>query len=348
MQHLFSRFLAKPAGKLVPAETPVAAPATPVALPPLNIRYYTDYPTCNLACSYCVAGHGTTFQKPPTSRWDPARYRRVMANVAKLPYAVNIRIGVGGEFFVSKDLVDGARLLSQSPNLHALNLITNLTLSVAQFEKTFQGFDESKIAMVASFHPEQIKDHADWFDKAAEFSGRYDFAVIMVAFPEALDIIAAHKASLNARGVDVFIQPFVGPHKEKWYPQAYSDAEREQIKAMIYSRHDYEYLLNAKRPGACNAGYRAIFIDPMGIVTPCGMGKYHGSLGNLAESPDLALRDGPAPCPFSSCQCDTENVNTVEFHTHYEKSGANQHRYRYRFGDLAALDDRYDEWKIHY
>jgi hypothetical protein len=41
-------------------------------------------------------------------------------------------------------------------------------------------------------------------------------------------------------------------------------------------------------------------------------------------------------------------VNTVEFHTHYEKSGANQHRYRYRFGDLAALDERYDEWKIHY
>src|SRR5262244_3961787 len=89
----------------------------------LNIRYYTDYPSCNLSCNYCIAGHGDKHPKPQ-AQWSEQRFLTIIDNIAKLPYDVNIRFGVGGEFFVSRTLVDGARRLSCRRNVISLNLIT--------------------------------------------------------------------------------------------------------------------------------------------------------------------------------------------------------------------------------
>src|SRR5215472_2218502 len=105
----------------------------------LNIRYYTDFPTCNLRCSYCIAGHGDKYAKPQ-SQWNEQRFLTIVDNIGKLPFDVNVRFGVGGEFFVSRTLVDAARLLSHRPNIVSLNLITNLTLSLKQYEKLFSGY----------------------------------------------------------------------------------------------------------------------------------------------------------------------------------------------------------------
>src|SRR5271165_6895528 len=81
----------------------------------LNIRYQTAYPTCNLSCSYCIAGHGDKHPKRE-SQWNEQRFLAIVDNIGKLPYDVNIRVGVRGEFFVSRTLVDAARHLSHRRN----------------------------------------------------------------------------------------------------------------------------------------------------------------------------------------------------------------------------------------
>lgn len=313
----------------------------------LNIRFYTDFPTCNFKCDYCVAGHGSMHAKGE-SQWDAQRYHKIIHNIMRLPHKINIRIGVGGEFFISKELAAGAQLLSHSDNIYALNLITNLSFSQAQYEKILAGFDHSKLALVASFHPTEVKNHEEWLERAVAMRKTMDLAVIMVATPSALPLIRDVKHYLNERGVPVFLQSMLGSIGGKAYPQSYTQEEREEIRRLIYSRHDYEYLVNAKKPGLCNAGFKAIYVTAKGIVYPCGMGIYDTPLGNLSVSPHLTLNDSAQMCPFKSCICDTENQNTHDFTKHYRHTGRNQHIYEYQLKEQALSDPAYDEWSIPY
>ncbi len=313
----------------------------------LNIRYYTDYPICNFKCFYCVAGHGEIYEKP-VSNYTDERYLQVMDTIAQIPRDLNIRIGVGGEFFVSKTLVDGARKISHSPNVKSLNLITNLSFSLKQYDKIFQGFDESKIALVASFHPTEVENHMEWFEKAAAMDQRFDFAVILVGFPDNIEAIRNYKNTLNGLGVTVFIQPFLGDYKGRFYPRDYTREEHDALKDMMYSRHDYEYMLMHKKPGLCHAGETSVYVNPEGKVYPCGMGYYEHAIGDFTQGPELQLNDGPLPCGFASCHCDTENINTVEFEQHYAWVGKNQHKYAYRFAKEAEKNPRLGEWEIAY
>src|SRR5579871_929398 len=127
----------------------------------LNVRYFTAFPKCNYSCTYCIAGHGEAFPKRE-SPWNPERYLVIIENLTKLPFKINIRLGVDGEFFLDRTLIEGARRLSLSSNVVSLNLITNLSFSYSQYKRLFSGFREEKIAIIASFHPGEVGNHAAW------------------------------------------------------------------------------------------------------------------------------------------------------------------------------------------
>jgi hypothetical protein len=313
----------------------------------VNVRFATAFPRCNYSCTYCIAGHGEVFPARE-SRWDPERYERIVENLTRLRFPFNIRLGVAGEFFLDRTLIDGARRLSTASQTVSINLITNLSFRYRQYKALMAGFREDKIAIVASFHPSEVKDHDAWLETATAMAADYDFAAVLVAYPPLLGGIAGYRAELLARGIETFVQPFIGVLGTKSYPRDYSAEERSFLRGIMYSRHDVEYLLNLKKPGLCKAGFRSIFVNPEGLVFPCGMGTYSEPLGNLAEGPDLKLRADVKPCPFQACQCDTENINTVQFGVHYERDSANQHKYRYRFREAALADHHLDEWEIDY
>jgi hypothetical protein len=329
----------------LPERTPVARSRQREGV--VNIRFATEFPRCNYACPYCIAGHGDVFPKGE-KRWDPGRYERIVENLTRVCFPFNIRFGVDGEFFLDRTLIDGARRLSLAPQTVSINLITNLSFQYPQYKKLLAGFREDKVAIVASFHPTEVKDHHRWMETATAMAASYDFAVVLVAYPPLLGGIAGYRAKLRGMGIETFVQPFIGMIASKSYPRDYSAEERSFLKSIMYSRHDVEYLLNLKKPGLCKAGFRSIYVNPEGLVFPCGMGTYSEPLGNLAEGPDVKLRSGVAPCPFQTCQCDTENINTVQFGIYYEHDSANQHKYRYRFREAALTDRGLDEWRIDY
>lgn len=315
--------------------------------PVINIRYVTDYPKCNYACVYCIAGHGEVTEGRER-HWDESRYAKILENITQIPHKVNLRLGVAGEFFLDKQLVEGAARLSHSDNISSLNLITNLSFKYHQYKKKLKDYRVDKVAIVASYHPSEIEDSAQWIDVAAQMSADYDFSVVMVAFPPFLGDLKENYDTLKARGLEVFIQPFIGLWEKKMYPQAYSSEEEELIRSLMYSRHDYEFLMKLKKPGLCNAGYLSLYVNPHGVVYPCGMGAYENQLGNLSESPKLQLKSFATPCPFQQCQCDTENINTVQFSQFYKFDDLNQHKYHYRFEQESLSDKRIDEWMISY
>ena len=312
----------------------------------INVRFYTDYNACNYSCPYCIAGQNN--KANIVEKWDDTNFDAIIENLTRLPFKINIRLGVGGEFFLNKKLVADAKKLSHARNVKSVNLITNLSFSVAQYEKMLGDFDKKKLAVVASYHPTEVTDHARWLESAEYMQDNYDFAVIVVAYPPSLGILSALKKELNEHGHTVFVQSFVGDYEGKKYPYAYTQDEKQFLKSIFYSRHDYEFFVEAIKPGLCNSGYKSFYVDMTGEVIPCGMQIKYESMGNLARSPEIKLNRKPQMCRGKTCMCDTENMNTVAFAQHYNKSNKNQHVYTYRYAEEAKSDPRVDEWNIEY
>ncbi|OYP35434.1 hypothetical protein [Rhodopirellula sp. MGV] len=351
----------------------VSVLTSPTQLPRLKIRFGTGWDTCNYHCEYCVTDQpiGDNDDSPttlpvlsrlrsaaanpskvlrkvvsvanrlpvlpgketPTIGWDEGKYLRIIDRCAELPYSLDVRIGVGGETFINKTVVEGARRLSNHANTAAVNLISNLSFSFKQYEKIFQGFDLSRIAMVCSFHPTEIKDIDRWIETAAEINQIVDLAIVLVAWPPLMPTLIENKERLEQAGLEVFVQAFHGWHEQKKFPESYSDADRDLLASVFYSKHDYAHMVDLIQPGDCYAGVDYVYVDINGDVWRCG--TYKMPLGNLFKGFDLMSR--PAPCPGTECWCDTENLNTVAFRKQYELNSLNQHKYRARANTMGEL-----------
>lgn len=328
---------------------PTAQPGADPVARRLNVRFFTDYNVCNYACEYCISGQSDPDDPRVLANWRGENYQPIIDALMRLPHALNVRLGVGGEFFLNPKLIDGARALSHSANVVAVNLITNLSFPLKHYRKWFSDFDRSKIALVASYHPTQIRDRDEWRATARALAREVDFSVCTVAHPDIIAELAEAIPSMRAEGLSVFVQPFLGWLDGVFYPDAYSEEQRAVLRPLFYSRHDWSYLLEGKRPGLCHAGHTSIYVDMTGVVRICGM-EIQGPqpIGNLLTGEPLRLYDGPRPCTAAQCRCDTENENTAQFEEFYERTGLNQHRYRYRFEELARGIPEWDEWRIAY
>ena len=313
----------------------------------LNIRYVIDYYTCNYGCEYCIAGHGITYEKKLPDL-DSELCKKIVENIMQLPYKINIRLGVRGEIFLNNFLLDMVKKLSWSENIYSINLITNLSFTIEKYNEIFQKFNRKKIAIVASFHPSQVKDVDSWVKTAKHINKNYDFSCCLVAFPDFIDKLSFHKEMLENEEITVFVQPFIGEWNGKYYPRDYSVEEQNIIRENIYSRHDWEFLMKTKKPGLCNAGFKSIFVNSKGVVFPCGEDIYNYSIGDFSKNSDLKLNPSPIQCSALMCQCDTENMNTIVFQKNYAFTKKNQHEYEYKKKNISKFLPNFDEWKIPY
>lgn len=284
------------------------------------------------------------FSRKGPAVWSDHKYMRIIERIKDLPYHIDLRIGVGGEFFLDKTLATGARRLSQYDNVVALNLISNLSFKYDQYTKIFQGYDLSKVALVCSYHATQVKDREAWLETAARIGKIVDLAIILVAWPPVLPQLPEIKAEFAKRGLFVFAQAFNGWYAGRKYPEAYTNEERKILRSIFLSRHDYAHMVDLKTPGTCHAGVDYVLMDIDGNIFRCG--GFHVPYGNIFSG--FTLLKKPEACPVSECWCDTDNLNTQAFHENYEMLGLNQHKYVYRYAGQAKASPSLDEWSIDY
>jgi hypothetical protein len=176
-----------------------------------------------------------------------------------------------------------------------------------------------------------------------------DFAVVLVGYPPLVGQLPDIKSRLNQLGLTVFLQGFIGTYEGRSYPQAYTSEEKNILRKLCYSRHDYEFFIEARKPGFCYAGYNSFYVDMSGAVRACGVGGWPWPLmGNLLDEPRVVLLPGPHPCISQTCLCDTEYINTALFAQYYRFTGQNQHKFQYKFKDLAQTWPAIDEWNVDY
>jgi len=305
----------------------------------INIRLLSDWSKCNYKCSYCIVSE----QQDKFVSWSEDNFKKIVSNLLLSSYQYNIRLGVQGEFFANKVLVAGGRELSNYNNCYGVNLITNLSLSIKQYRRLFEGYDLSKVGLVASYHPTEIKDLSAWVDTAIFMNDFVDFSIVVVAYPPILDDLELMVDKFHKLGIHVALQAYIGEYGGKFYPRDYTETQKKRLKSMIYSRHDFEFLVNLKKPDMCYAGSRSFFVNTVnGRVLTCGIPGMKDSLeiGNLLNSPDIAFLDAPMKCTSQTCQCDTENINTVVFHQNYKRVAINQHKFEF-VGDASEWDMTY-------
>jgi len=81
----------------------------------LMVRFPNYFRQCNFHCPCCTADVGADNLR---YKW-PYRenHRKILENLVSLDRKINVRLGPAGEFFVSKDLVEDARWLSNQENV---------------------------------------------------------------------------------------------------------------------------------------------------------------------------------------------------------------------------------------
>jgi radical SAM protein with 4Fe4S-binding SPASM domain len=237
----------------------------------LKIRWQVRFSKCNLKCPYCIAEW--TKRKV---EFNPELFFKGIDVIKSLNQKVVLRIGVEGEFFLSKDLKKGVIDLSSSENVMGVSFSSNLQSDWKEMEQFFAEVNLKKLGMGCTLHDTVIKSVDDFFDKVKKIN---DLGVLIyvgyVAIPDRFKKIEEYKKRLDEIGVPFILNELNGEYNGKMYPYSYTESEREFLKNNFFSYHYYRMLVERDSPEgkACGAGEDYIYIDHKGDIYKCGVDK---------------------------------------------------------------------------
>lgn len=254
---------------------------------------------CNYRCSYCVQKHPHGAAAP-----DDAKLDRGLDTLAALPGRWELKLS-GGEPFLLRRLPDVARRLSAAG--HRVSVLTNLSAPVRAIASFVAAAGPALRTFSCSLHREAV-DVGAFLEKALEVRAllstlpKATFVVNCVVVPGQVEAVALARRRFEDAGL-------------KFYPQLM----RRDGQAVAYDEADAAALTRAfcdlEGPGQmnrgsvltgrlCHAGAKYFIVHPKGDAFACYPGKRlgDGCLGNIFDG-TLALRAGPAPCPYGVCPC---------------------------------------------
>lgn len=292
-------------------------------LPRLGVRYQTGYNLCNLDCPYCFADW-----QSKRRGIDGDRLRAITRGIERLPYAIQLRLGIGGEAFTSKDILEEVVRLSHAHgNVRTISFSSNVQ---ADWERTIAPFldavDTSRLGMGCTLHDSVIEDVDLFFQKVAWIrDAGVEVYVGYVAIPERIDDIRRYEARCADLGVPLFLNPYGAPEDDEQgsrvhVPHAYTAEEKAALRELYAEPHQFQLGIEAYSTFGmrCSAGAGFVHIDPRGEVYPCS--EIPSSLGNVIEG-DVALRTRDVTCPARHCWCPNQNQALRIVDRHYARDG---------------------------
>jgi pyruvate-formate lyase-activating enzyme len=295
-----------------------------IMLPYLGVRYQVRYHQCNLVCPYCIVSWNKQ-----DNLFDPATFRAILSQIQKLPYRISLRIGVGGEFFTSRDLMEGvAEICNSDSNIFNVSFSTNL---VADWEKVIQPFLKStntaKLGLGCTLHDMVIKDVDAFFMKAEKIKAAgAEIYIGLVAIPGRFHSIAEYKKRCQSLDIPLILNGLAGnlvgvegADPTLMYPRDYTLAELAELKELWDTPHSYQLLLEAcqTKGMVCSAGRNYIYINHEGYVYPCqGISK---PMGNIMTD-TIVFQNEDTVCPQPVCWCGNENQALRIVDQYYDRS----------------------------
>lgn len=303
---------------MAPDRIPPAAPQ----LPPLDVWYICDLSLCNFDCAYCASGSPETGGgRSRTEMWKtpdgPDRLHRILGWIAKLPYAVGLRLQTIGEPFVSDEFLAAASHMTQEPNIRFVELVTNGSLLTGRLGKMRDehNADVAKLALWITFHHTQTTI-ARLLENALAAKQQGAFVVVnALLFPDQLELVRELHAQCEAHGLPTNVD--LGQD----FNDAYGGHELIPLAADVGRYRSQSLITNARMASLsvvaaaspkglnCSAGHDYIFIDPAGAVFPCFAYRRYVCDSQLGSSldPDFIPRlraERYRPCAVDKgCTC---------------------------------------------
>lgn len=260
-----------------------------------NIHY-----ACNYKCIYCHA---------PKPEYKDARKAVYITTDEwiKIWERLYGRYGTweilisGGEPFTYPGFMD---LLIELSKIHIVGICTNLEWDVTYFVKHI---GPERVRIETSFHPEFAD--LDKFMEKLTLLKDYGFAppVNFVPWPPLLGMMEKIKKTVEAVGCQLTLQPFIGKFENRFYPQGYTEEEREYFK--IFNDDCNLKTLNFKatkesdstKGKLCRMGQNYVFIHPDGDASRCCR-DHSLLLGNIIND-SVSLLEEPVACNAENCNC---------------------------------------------
>lgn len=296
----------------------------------LKIRWQVRFTKCNLKCPYCIAEW--TKRKV---EFDSEKFFKIIENLKKINKRLLIRIGVEGEFFLSKDLQEGVIELSRSENVVGVSFSTNLQEDYKKIDEFLDRVNIEKVGMGCTLHDTVISSVEDFFEKVKKISERGVLLYVgYVSIPERFDYIKKYKEILDEIGIPFILNEMSGNHNGRRLPYDYTEEEKRFLKDTFFSEHYFKMLVLRESPKGkeCGAGYNYFYVDHNGDVYNCGVDKnprwtlkekilfklnrkwaekirnerINGNkIGNLIEG-RILLNEKYRICPHNECACGNE------------------------------------------
>ena len=290
----------------------------------INVKFFTYFNKCNFNCEYCIAA-----DRDLHNQWDANKFNKIVKRICATGFGdlLNIRIDGKGELLLSKTIINGIKKLSHADSVGAVNIVSGIPYSGEKIISLLDGCNEDKVKFVASVHPTQIKDMDEWIKRVCILKEKFDIVVACVCYPPIIDDLFIIKEIVNANDIKFLANGFIGWYEGRKFPEEYTQGEKALIRGLFYSRHDFEFSVNLKRPGMCNAGHKLFYLNISGHARKCG--KSDRMIGNILEGDTIMLSDKPMQCQQEFCVGNIMNMNTVSFCENYRMVNNNIRNYEY-------------------
>lgn len=264
---------------------------------------------CNYDCTYCISR--APKEHPLVGRISPDEYLDFFNSTGKT-WLLHL---TGGEPFVHRDFVTLCRALTSR---HFISLNSNL--SSRRVRDFAESVDASRVHYIhCGVHVEERDRRKGWTQLSANVRLLLDreFPVFasLVLTPAALGEYPRVAQFFAPLGVPLIPKVVRGFFEGRWYPQAYTAAERDQFRAFS---EQAETMASVQRIGptinpfldrdyldgfpdfrgiACSAGSRFVSIGYDGRIFRCGQ---RTMLGNIFER-RVTLFTEDRPCDDDYC-----------------------------------------------
>jgi len=247
---------------------------------------------CNYRCHYCI--NSDRLSSVPISQLD------YLDNMLRILDERNLKWYVlltGGEPLLHPDFI---RVCKKVTKKYRLIICTNLAIS-DKVEEFYNLIDPSMVDMIYSaIHIEEREKMAGVEEYIKNFkllkNKNFNILATYILHPTVLDRYQEDFEYFSQNGIHVIPKYFIGWHKLKFYPNAYSRKIRRSISKYSKAMDFYPYYFKNKM---CFAGKRFIYVKENGEVQRCVTDpQVLGSMKN-----EVLFYDYPQKCCSSRCIC---------------------------------------------
>lgn len=265
-------------------------------------QYNGYYAACNYACPYCYYPTKRHYFRHSIEQWREG----FLATFGKQRVTFYLSYG---EPSLGKAFYDVLDMIASEPQWDAI-MTTNLSTPLDRMLET-NLVRSGRFNINASFHPTQNVKPQDFLAQLLKLREHgIEAPVVYVMYPEQVPDFASHFAIFDRHGFLMHVRRFRGQYKNRAYPEAYTEAERQLVARYMDSTSLRMMLSNYRSVGRLSySGLFYVVVNNDGDLGTSPEFPEFGTRGNVVQK-TARLDRSPEPYPGDISEGAVDGVAT--------------------------------------